>query len=116
MGVLWAAAAAQDLYRPSPAAGVAGAPRAAGTRSRRLFPMALVEQVLQLRPEGTQVVGLVDGAYEVRTCNTRMEEVGRASVCCTGCRLMASWEDETFRLDTVGWCIKLGRLMALKAG
>jgi hypothetical protein len=36
MRVLWAAAAAQDLYRPSPAAGVAGAPRAAGARSHRL--------------------------------------------------------------------------------
>ena len=41
---------------------------------------------------------------------------GRASVCCTGCRLTASWEGETFRLDTVGWCIKLGRLIALNAG
>ena len=80
------------------------------------FPIALVEQVSQLRPEGAQVVGMGDGAYEVRTCNTRMEEVGRASVCYTGCRLTVSWEREIFRLDTVGWCIKLGRLMASKAG
>jgi len=36
MGVLWDAAAAQVLYRLSPAAGVDGVPRAAGTRSRRL--------------------------------------------------------------------------------
>jgi hypothetical protein len=72
-------------------------------------PSSLVEQVSQLRPEDAQVVVLVSGAYEVRTCNTRMEEAGRASVCCTGCRLAASWEGETFRLDTVGWCIKLGR-------
>src|SRR5712691_1368082 len=67
------------------------------------FPIALVEQLSQLRPEGAQVVGMGDGAYEVRTCNTRMEEVGRASVCCTECRLTVSWEREIFRLDTVGW-------------
>jgi hypothetical protein len=54
------------------------------------FPIVLVEQVSQLRPEDAQVVVLGNGAYEVRTCNTRMEEAGRASVCCTGFRLTAS--------------------------
>jgi len=62
------------------------------------------------------VVVLSDGAYEARPYNTRMEKAGRAFVCCTGCCPTASWEGEIFRLDTVGWCIKLGRLMALKVG
>lgn len=51
-----------------------------GTRDTFLptSPSPLVEQVSQLRPEDAQVVVLVNGAYEVRTCNTRMEEAGRA--------------------------------------
>ena len=28
--------------------------------------------------------------------------------------MTASWEGETFRLDTMGWCIKAGTLVALQ--
>ena len=33
-------------------------------------------------------------------------------MCRTGCHVTASWDGATFRLDTVGWCIKPGTLVA----
>jgi hypothetical protein len=57
MGVLWAAAAAQDLTgRALPLAWLVRHGQQGHVPAD--FPMALVEQVSQLRPEGTQVVGL----------------------------------------------------------
>jgi len=65
MGVLWAAAAAQDpTGRALPLAWLVRHGQQGHVPAD--FPMALVEQVSQLRPEGTQVVGLGDGTYEVR--------------------------------------------------
>jgi hypothetical protein len=76
--------------------------------------IALVEQVQELLPEGAQVVLLGDGEFDGTDLQHTLEEAGWSYVCRTGCHLTASWEDATFRLDTLGACIKPGTLIELK--
>jgi len=70
--------------------------------------IALVEQVQELLPEGAQVVLLGDGEFDGTTLQHTMQNAGWSYVCRTGCHLTVSWEDETFRLDTLGACLKPG--------
>jgi hypothetical protein len=76
--------------------------------------IALVEQVQEVIPLGASVVLLGDGEFDGTDLQHTLEEAGWSYVCRTGCHVTASWEGETFRLDTLGWCIKPGRLIALQ--
>jgi hypothetical protein len=76
--------------------------------------IALVKQVEALLPEGAHVVLLGDGEFDGTDLQHTLEEAGWSYVCRTGCNLTASWEGETFRLDTLGACSKPGTLIELK--
>jgi hypothetical protein len=76
--------------------------------------LALVAQTQQLLPEGAQVVLLGDGEFDGTKLQQTMQDAGWSYVCRTGCHVTASWENETFRLDTLGVCIKPGTLIELK--
>ena len=76
--------------------------------------MALVEQVHALLPAGAHVVLLGDGEFDGTDLQHTLEEAGWSYVCRTGCHLTASWEGETFRLDTLGACSKPGTLIVLQ--
>jgi hypothetical protein len=75
------------------------------------FHIALVEQVQELIPAGASVVLLGDGEFDGPGLQHTVQEAGWSYVCRTGCHLTASWDGETFRLDTLGWCIKPGTLV-----
>jgi Transposase DDE domain len=75
--------------------------------------IALVEQAQELVPLGASVVLLGDGEFDGIGLQRTLEETGWSYVCRTGCNLTASWDGETFRLDTLGWCIKPGTLVDL---
>jgi len=76
--------------------------------------IALIEQRQALLPEGASVVLLGDGACDGVTLQHTREEAGWSSVCRTGMHMTASWDGETFRLDTLGAWSKPGALIALQ--
>jgi hypothetical protein len=76
--------------------------------------MALVEQVQELIPEGEAVVLLGDGEFDGIDLQQPLEEAGWSYVCRTGMHMTATWQHETFRLDTIGTCIKPGTLVAFQ--
>jgi hypothetical protein len=73
--------------------------------------IALVEQVQKLIPAGTSVVLLGDGEFDGIGLQQTLAHAGWSYVCRTGCHMTASWQGETFRLDTVGWWSKPGTLV-----
>src|SRR2546425_10821980 len=75
--------------------------------------LALVKQGQELIPEGASVVLRGDGACDGVDLQHTLEEAGGSSVCRTGMHRTASWDGETFRLDTLGVCGKPGTLIAL---
>ena len=75
--------------------------------------VALVKQVQELIPEGAPVVLLGDGEFDGTTLQQTLAEAGWSSVCRTGVNMTATWQGETFRLDTIGTCIKPGTLVDL---
>ena len=75
--------------------------------------IALVELVSGLIPEGAQVVLLGDGEFDGTRLQQTLQDAGWAYVCRTGCHTTAWWDGETFRLDTLGACIKPGTLIEL---
>ena len=75
--------------------------------------IALVEQVQELIPPGTPVMLLGDGEFDGTGLQQTLEEADWSYVCRTGCNLTASWDGETFRLDTLRACIKPGTLVDL---
>jgi hypothetical protein len=62
--------------------------------------LALVEQGQELIPLGAKGVLLGDGECDGITLQQTLQEAGWSYVCRTGCNLTASYEGETFRLDT----------------
>ena len=74
--------------------------------------IALVEQVQEWMPVGASVVLLGDGEFDGTGLQHTLAEAGWSYVCRTGCHMTASWQGETFRLDTLGTCLKPGRLVA----
>ena len=70
--------------------------------------IALVKQVEELLPERAPVVLLGDGACYGTDLPHTLEDAGWSYVCRTGCHLTASWEGETFCLDTLGACSQPG--------
>ena len=75
--------------------------------------IALVELVSGLIPEGAQVVFLGDGEFDGTRLQQTVQDAGWSYVCRTGCHRTAWWDGETFRLDTLGACIKPGTLIEL---
>jgi len=78
--------------------------------------IALVELVSGLIPEGAQVVLLGDGACDGTRRQYTVQDAGWSYVCRTGCHRTAWWDGATFRLDTLGTCIKPGTLIELSEG
>jgi hypothetical protein len=76
--------------------------------------IALVELIRACLPEGTQVVLLGDGEFDGTTLQQTLNEAGWFYACRTAQTTVATWQGETFRLDTLGACSKPGTLIALK--
>jgi hypothetical protein len=76
--------------------------------------IALVELMRACLPEGTPVVFLGDGEFDGTTLQETLNEAGWWYVCRTAQSTVATWEGETFRLDTLGACSKPGTLIALQ--
>ncbi len=74
--------------------------------------IALVKQVQESIPLGASVVLLGDGEFDGTGLQQTLTAAGWSYVCRTGCHMTASWQGETFRLDTLGTCLKPGRLVA----
>ncbi len=82
------------------------------------FPEALhielVELVSELIPEGTKVVFLGDGEFDGVDLQDTINEAGWWYACRTAKSTVATWEEVTFHLDTLGCSIKPGKLIELK--
>jgi hypothetical protein len=76
--------------------------------------IALVELIHACLPGGTQVVFLGDGEFDGVALQTMLNKAGWCYVCHTAQSTIATWEGETFRLDTLGACSKPGTLIALQ--
>ena len=64
--------------------------------------IALVALMRACLPEGTQVVLRGDGEFDGTTLQERLNEAGWCYVCRTAQSTVATWDGETFRLDTLG--------------
>jgi hypothetical protein len=73
---------------------------------------ALMREVI---PEGTQVVFLGDGECDGTALQATRHEAGWSYACRTALSTVATWEGETFRLDTLRACSKPGTRIALQA-
>jgi hypothetical protein len=73
---------------------------------------AMVEWRRAVIPEGATVVCRGDGACDGPALQDTLHEAGWSSVCRTAMRTTATGDGETFRRDTVGACLKPGRLIA----
>jgi hypothetical protein len=76
--------------------------------------IALVELVREVIPEGTKVVFLGDGEFDGTALQATLNEAGWSYACRTAMSTVATWEGETFRLDTLRACSKPGTLIALR--
>src|SRR5216684_3099718 len=76
--------------------------------------IAVVELMSALIPKGAKVVFLGDGEFDGTALQATLNEAGWSYVCRTAMSTVATWEGETFRLDTMGTCLKPGRLIELK--
>jgi len=76
--------------------------------------LALVDLVRACLPEGTSVVFLGDGEFDGTRLQQTLNEAGWGYGCRTAQSTVATWDGETFRLDTLGACSKPGTLIALQ--
>jgi hypothetical protein len=76
--------------------------------------IAVVELISEVIPEGAKVVFLGDGEFDGTALQATLNEVGWSYACRTAMSTVATWEGETFRFDTLGSCLKPGRLIELK--
>src|SRR5712691_7320021 len=76
--------------------------------------IALVELVREVIPAGTKVVFLGDGEFDGTALQATLNEAGWSYACRTALSTVATWEGETFRLDTLGACSKPGTLIVLQ--
>jgi hypothetical protein len=76
--------------------------------------LAVVEVIREVIPEGTKVVFLGDGEFDGTALQATLQAAGWAYACRTAMSTTATWDGTTFRLDTLGACLKPGRLIALK--
>jgi len=76
--------------------------------------IAVVALIREVIPEGATVVFLGDGECDGTALQAPLNEAGGSSVCRTAMSTVATWEGETFRLDTLGAWSKPGTLIALQ--
>ena len=76
--------------------------------------IAVVELIRTVIPEGAKVVLLGDGEFDGTALQATLNEAGWSYVCRTALSTTATWDGTTFRLDTLGACLKPGRLIELK--
>ena len=76
--------------------------------------VALVEQLYDLIPTGTQVVLLGDGEFDGIHLQQTVQEYHWSYVVRTGSHIAVEWDGERFRCETVAACIKPGTLIELK--
>ena len=72
---------------------------------------AVVEVMREVLPEGAKVVFLGDGACDGTALQATRHEAGWSYACRTAMSTTAMWDGTTFRLDTLGACLKPGRLL-----
>ena len=81
-------------------------------------PTAIHLAVVALRstlvPEGTKGVLLGDGECDGSDLQGMLHAVGWLYVCLMAMSTTATWDGQTFRLDTLGACLKAGRLIEVK--
>jgi hypothetical protein len=70
--------------------------------------VALLREVI---PAGTKVVVLGDGACDGTALQATRQEAGWAYACRTAMSTTATWDGTAFRRDTLGACLKPGRLI-----
>ena len=76
--------------------------------------IAVVELLSQRIPEGAKGVFLGDGEFDGTDLQRPLHELGWSSVCRTAMSTTATWNGQTFRRDTLGACLKPGRLIELQ--
>ncbi len=76
--------------------------------------IAVVALMREVIPEGAKVVFLGDGEFDGTALQATLHEAGWSYACRTAMSTVATWEGETFRLDTLGACSKPGTLIALQ--
>src|SRR5215468_236657 len=76
--------------------------------------IAVVELMREMIPEGAKVVFLGDGEFDGTAFQATLHEAGWSYICRTAMSTTATWDGTTFRLDTLGACLKPGRLIELK--
>ena len=75
--------------------------------------IAMVDLMSTVIPARSKVVLLGDGEFDGTALQDRLSQLGWSYVCRTALSTTATWEGETFRLDVLGACLLLGRLIAL---
>jgi hypothetical protein len=82
------------------------------------FPQSLhievVKLIIDLIPEGTEVVFLGDGEFDGIALQETINKAGWLYACRTSKSTTATWEGETYALEELGWSLKSGQLIELK--
>lgn len=82
------------------------------------FPQSLhievVELIIDLIPEDTEVVFLGDGEFDGIGLQETLNEAGGLYACRTSKSATATWQGETYALEELGWSVKSGQLIELK--
>ncbi len=68
----------------------------------------------EMIPEGATVVLLGDGAFDGTALQATLHAAGWSYACRTAMRTTATWDGTPFRRDTLGACLKPGRLIERK--
>ena len=76
--------------------------------------IAVVELMREMIPEGAKVVLLGDGEFDGTALQATLHAAGWSYACRTAMSTTATWDGTPFRLDTLGACLKPGRLIELK--
>jgi hypothetical protein len=76
--------------------------------------IAVVEVMREVLPAGAKVVFLGDGEFDGTALQATLHEAGWSYVCRTAMSTTATWDGTAFRLDTLGACLKPGRLIEVQ--
>jgi hypothetical protein len=76
--------------------------------------IAVVEVMCEVIPAGAKVVFLGDGECDGTALQDTLNKRGWSYVCRTAMSTTATWDGQTFRLDTLGAWLKPGRLIEIK--
>jgi hypothetical protein len=76
--------------------------------------IAMVALMREVIPAGAKVVLLGDGEFDGTALQATLHEAGWAYACRTATSTTATWDGTPFRLDTLGACLKPGRLIEVK--